>query len=52
VEYLLILFLAVTLFGIVARTLRPVLTRLAKKQSEQMEKQFSRGLYQFRFPSR
>lgn len=51
-EYILILFLAVSLFTFTAKTLGPILRKVVKAQSERLEKQFSEGLYRFRLPGR
>jgi hypothetical protein len=51
-EYILILFLSLTAIVAVFKVLRPVFNRLVSARSQQLEQGFSRGVYQYRIPSR
>lgn len=51
-EYILILFLSVTALVAVFKVLRPVFKSLIAARGEQLEQNFSRGIYRYRIPSR
>jgi hypothetical protein len=49
-EYLLLIFLVVTVFVTVVRVLGPILKRIARQQGRVLERRFGEGVYQYRFP--
>ncbi len=49
-EYLLLIFLVVTVFVTVVRVLGPILRRMASQQGRSMERRLGEGVYQYRFP--
>ena len=51
-EYILILFLSVTALVAVFKVLRPVFQAMISARGEQLEQNFSRGIYRYRIPSR
>lgn len=51
-EYILILFLSVTALVAVFKVLRPVFQSMISARGEQLEQNFSRGIYRYRIPSR